>query len=111
MTSKMALLVVLVTWTLVLPATSRALDQSSWESELNAWREKRAGSLQAPDGWLSLIGLGWLKEGDNSFGSEADNRIQINGKAPAHVGIVRFEKASLRLLPPPGGFPKDLLVD
>jgi uncharacterized protein len=111
MTSKMALLVVLVTWTLVLPATSRALDQSSWESELNAWREKRAGSLQAPDGWLSLIGLGWLKEGDNSFGSEADNRIQINGKAPAHVAIVRFEKASLRLLPPPGGFPKDLLVD
>ncbi len=86
-------------------------DQSSWQRDLLAWRAQRATNLQAPEGWLSLIALGWLKEGDNSFGSAEDCRVQITGKAPAHIAIVRLEKGGLRLLPPAGGFPKDLLVD
>ena len=97
----------------VLPllAVCASPDQNSWESELAAWRARRAESLQAPEGWLSLIGLEWLREGDNSFGSAADNRIQIDAKTPAHIGAVRLEKGVLRLLPPAGGFPKDFLVD
>lgn len=88
-----------------------SLDQKHWASELGAWREKRAANLQAPEGWLSLIGLEWLRDGDNSFGSDADNRIQINGKTAGHVGVVRLEKGTPRLLPPAGGFPKELMVD
>jgi uncharacterized protein len=86
-------------------------DQSSWRADLLAWRAKRAANLQAPEGWLSLIALGWLKEGDNSFGTADDSRVQIAGKAPAHIAIVHLEKGTLRLLAPTGGFPKDLLVD
>ncbi len=91
-------------------------DQTSWQRDLLAWRAQRASNLQAPEGWLSLIALGWLKEGDNSFGSADDCRVQIAGKAPAHIAIVRLEnvrleKGVLRLLPPPEGFPKDLMVD
>ena len=83
----------------------------SWQRDLLAWREKRAVNLQAPEGWLSLIGLEWLKEGDNSVGSAADNKIQI-AKAPAHLGIVRLEKdGKMQLLAPSGGFPKELQVD
>jgi uncharacterized protein (DUF1684 family) len=85
--------------------------QASWQRDLLAWRAERATNLQAPEGWLSLIALGWLKEGDNSFGSAADSRVQITGKAPAHIAVVRLEKGALRLLPPAEGFPKDLLVD
>jgi uncharacterized protein len=85
-------------------------DQASWQQDLMAWRAKRATGLQAPEGWLSLIALGWLKEGDNTFGSAADCRVQI-GKGPAHIAIVRLEKGALRLLPPSEGFPKDLLVN
>jgi len=40
-----------------------AKDQASWQRDLLAWRAKRATGLQAPEGWLSLIALGWLKEG------------------------------------------------
>jgi uncharacterized protein (DUF1684 family) len=58
-----------------------------------------------------LIGLDWLRDGDNSFGSDKDNRIQINGSGPAHVGIVHLEKSTLQLLPPAGGFPAAFLVD
>lgn len=86
-------------------------EPGAWQSDLVAWRAHRAASLQAPEGWLSLIALGWLQEGDNTFGSAADSRVQITGKAPAHIGIVRLEKGALRLLPPPEGFPKELLVD
>lgn len=86
-------------------------DQKSWQRDLLAWRAQRATALQAPEGWLSLIALGWLKDGDNSFGSAEDNRVQIAGKAPAHIAIVRLEKGALHLLPPAGGFPKELLLD
>jgi uncharacterized protein (DUF1684 family) len=83
---------------------------SDWQRDLLTWREKRAASLQAPEGWLSLVGLEWLKEGDNSVGSAADNKIQI-AKAPVHLAIVRLEKGVLRLSPPAAGFPKELSVD
>ena len=88
-----------------------ASDQRSWQRGLLTWRAERATALQAPEGWLSLIGLGWLKEGDNSFGAAGDNRVQIAGKAPDHIAVVRLEKGTLRLMPPTGGFPKGLLVD
>ncbi|MGA2353931.1 MAG: DUF1684 domain-containing protein [Terriglobales bacterium] len=86
-------------------------DPAAWQHDLLAWRAQRATSLQAPEGWLSLVALGWLQDGDNTFGAAEDSRVQIAGKIPAHVGIVRLEKAMLRLLPPAEGFPKELLVD
>jgi uncharacterized protein len=86
-------------------------DQTAWQRDLLIWRTQRAAGLQAPEGWLSLIALGWLQEGDNSFGAAEDSRVQISGKIPVHVGVVRLEKGTLRLLPPAEGFPKDLLVD
>jgi uncharacterized protein len=85
--------------------------QATWEHDLLAWRAQRAVGLQAPEGWLSLIALGWLQEGDNTFGSAADSHVQIADKAPAHIAVVRLEKGTIRLLAPAGGFPKDLLVD
>src|SRR5882724_4048906 len=92
-------------------AADSAATPDSWQRDLLAWREKRATNLQTPEGWLSLIGLEWLKEGENSVGSAADNKIQI-AKAPAHLGVVHLEKGgALRLLAPSGGFPKDLQVD
>src|SRR5205814_1085534 len=82
----------------------------SWQRDLLAWREKRATNLQVPEGWLSLIGLEWLKEGDNNVGSAVDNKIQI-AKAPAHLGVIHLEKGAMRIAAPSGGFPKDLLLD
>jgi uncharacterized protein (DUF1684 family) len=34
-------------------------------AEITQWQEKRATRLKAEDGWLSLIGLFWLNEGNN----------------------------------------------
>ena len=92
-------------------ANQKTPESKAWASELETWRARRAANLQAPEGWLSLIGLEWLHDGDNSFGSDADNRIQIAAKTAAHIGVVRLEKGALKLLAPAGGFPKDFLID
>src|SRR6185295_9757053 len=34
------------------------------EAQTNAWHEKRLKNLTSDDGWLTLVGLQWLEEGD-----------------------------------------------
>ena len=73
--------------------------------DLLPWRVDRARELSAPDGWLTLVGLEWLKQGQNSIGLAADNSIRLHGHAPAHLGIIVVEGSQLKLIAPPGGFP------
>jgi uncharacterized protein (DUF1684 family) len=47
------------------PAADKGGDQKQHRAEITEWQTKRAARLQAEDGWLSLIGLFWLNEGDN----------------------------------------------
>jgi uncharacterized protein (DUF1684 family) len=35
------------------------------EAAWNEWRARRDARLRAPDGWLALVGLHWLQEGEN----------------------------------------------
>jgi uncharacterized protein (DUF1684 family) len=110
--ARKSLLAACVMGAMLLPVLAvGADDPSAWQRDLVAWRAMRATNLQAPEGWLSLIALGWLKEGDNSFGSAEDSRVQIAAKAPAHIAVVRLEKGTVRLVAPAGGFPKELLLD
>ena len=107
---KKALAIVALAFIGTIGVSSDTTTSAAWQADLLEWRSQRAAQLQAPEGWLSLIGLEWLKEGDNSVGSAADNRMRI-AKAPAHLAVVRLENGNLRLLSPQGGFPKDLIVD
>jgi uncharacterized protein len=84
---------------------------SAWKTDLLAWRAQHAKDLQKPNGWLTLIGLEWLKPGDNSFGASQGNNLVIQTKTAPHLGVVQLSGTVLALLPPPGGYPKELLVD
>ncbi|MCC6539674.1 MAG: DUF1684 domain-containing protein [Bryobacterales bacterium] len=46
-------------------AAAFAQDPASNET----WRKERLARLQADDGWLTLVGLHWLEEGDNTLAS------------------------------------------
>jgi len=70
------------------PTTAAATDFS--QQNVN-WQNKRLAGLTAPNGWLSLIGLEWLKEGANRVGSAADNDIVLKA-GPAHLGVVTLAK-------------------
>lgn len=91
-------------------ATTRSQDVA-WQNELAEWRTQQALELQKTDGWLALVGLEWLQEGDNSFGSAPDNKVQLPDGAPLYLGILRLEDATVILRPPPGGFPNGFLID
>jgi uncharacterized protein (DUF1684 family) len=85
--------------------------EANWEQDLTAWRTQHAADLQKPDGWLSLSGLEWMVPGDNTVGSAADNKIHLPASGPAHVGVMHLEGKTVTLMPPPGGFAQDLLID
>jgi uncharacterized protein len=75
------------------------------------WRADRARKLSAPDGWLTLVGLEWLKPGKNAIGLAADNQIVLKGNSPEHLAILEVDGAQVRVLPPTGGFPPFLYLD
>jgi len=93
------------------PKTADSAVDPAWRTDLTQWRAQRAHGLSAPDGWLTLVGLDWLKAGNNSIGLAADNQIKLSGHAPEHLGVIVVDGAQIKLLPPPGGFPPHLLVD
>jgi uncharacterized protein (DUF1684 family) len=65
---------------------------AAYDQEIAQWRTTRLKTLQAPDGWLSLIGLQWLKAGVNRIGSAADNDIVLL-VGPAHLGSLTLDKS------------------
>ncbi len=96
------------------PATSTASEsgpEAAWRRSIEGWRTQRDHEIGAPDGWLTLIALEWLKPGVNSFGSAADNQIRINAKAPDHIGMLTVAGGTVQLLSRSGGFPADLMLD
>jgi uncharacterized protein (DUF1684 family) len=85
--------------------------ESVWRQDLAAWRVRREKAIDAPDGWLTLVGMEWLQAGINSVGSAADNQIQLHAQAPEHVGLLTLSGKTVQLLAPSGGFPADLTID
>lgn len=54
--------------------------------EIREWHAKRIENLKKENGWLNLIGLFWLKEGENKFGSNRSNDIIFPDNAPEFMG-------------------------
>jgi uncharacterized protein (DUF1684 family) len=75
--------------------------EATYEQEIAQWREQAEQELRAENGWLSLIGLFWLSEGKNSFGSDPTNDIVLPEGAPAHAGVfvLANEQVTLEVAP------------
>ncbi len=52
-----------------------AQSNSSYKKQIDDWHINREQGLKADDGWLNLVGLYWLEEGKNSFGSGTQNSV------------------------------------
>jgi hypothetical protein len=94
---------VLLSWTLFAQDLDLKKDEATWRAEHTA-------DLLKPDGWLSLVGLEWLRAGDNSVGSAIDNKIRL-ASGPAHLAVLHLEGENVTLKPPAEGFPQDFLVE
>jgi hypothetical protein len=92
-----------------------------WAEDLAAWRAAREREIDAPDGWLTLVGMEWLQPGVNSIGAAEDNQIRVHAQAPDHIGLLKVSGSQPKgkqpaqeivlLQAPSGGFPPDLKID
>jgi uncharacterized protein (DUF1684 family) len=83
--------------------SGNATDPAAYQKQIADWQAKRLERLKRDDGWLTLCGLSWLKEGENTFGSDSSNVIIFPpGKAPAIAGSIWLEHGTLRMQSRPG---------
>ncbi|MDI6765964.1 MAG: DUF1684 domain-containing protein [Bacteroidota bacterium] len=74
------------------------IDINAYKNEFEQWQIKRAESLKKENGWLTLCGLFWLKEGENKFGTDSSNTIIFPpGRSPAYAGSIFLKNNQLSL--------------
>jgi uncharacterized protein len=60
---------------------------TEYVKSIKEFHAQRIDRLKKPGSWLSLVGLYWLKDGENSFGSDESNDIVFpNNLASANLG-------------------------
>jgi uncharacterized protein (DUF1684 family) len=95
----------LLTLMLLLPVTAFAEAEDaavaqSHEEQIRDWRQRRDERLASDSGWMTLVGLEWLQEGENRVGSGASSTVKIPG-GPALWGTIHVDGDELRFVPAP----------
>jgi uncharacterized protein (DUF1684 family) len=66
------------------------------------WRSQEEAKLKADDGWLTVVGLDWLKQGENRVGSNPNYEIRLPKTAPDRVGTLTLRAGQVRFRPEKG---------
>jgi uncharacterized protein (DUF1684 family) len=74
----------------------------SYQREIESWRAQRMARLAADDGWLTVVGLTWLKEGSNRFGADPASDVVLPAGAPPHAGVLRLAGGQVTVEIAPG---------
>lgn len=70
------------------------------QDEVADWYDNRIADLTGHNGYMNLAGLYWLKDGINSFGSDASNDIVFpDGKISAKAGFFMLRNGVVSLVP------------
>lgn len=71
--------------------------QGDYAASIETWRAEREARLTADDGWLTVAGLFFLREGENGFGSDPLHDIVLpSGPADAGAFVLRDGRVTLR---------------
>jgi uncharacterized protein (DUF1684 family) len=80
-----------------------AADGDVYRREMEQWRAQHQRKLAADDGWLTVAGLDWLKEGENRVGADPASEVPLPpGSAPQKVGTISLRAGKAVLHPAPG---------
>jgi uncharacterized protein (DUF1684 family) len=88
--------------TAVLSRGAGAADLSGYQQSVEKWRRDYQAKLTSDTGWLTVSGLFWLHEGENSFGSDPKNNIVLPAVAPAFAGVFFFHNGKTVVRVHPG---------
>ncbi|MBD1209639.1 MAG: DUF1684 domain-containing protein [Ignavibacteria bacterium] len=93
---------------IVKSATSAAFDENEaikqapdYAYSVQQWRSEREATLKSENGWLSLAGLFWLKQGANTVGADKKNAVILpsaNGAVAARIGTIQFDGKTTKFL-------------
>jgi len=73
-------------------------DQEFVKAEME-WRAQRDRRMREPTSWLTIAGLFWLEEGENSFGTSSSNKIVLpQGSAPSDAGKFVFTEGKVEVI-------------
>ena len=71
---------------------------NTYFNSIKDWRKAYEEKLGAPDGWLSISGLYWLKEGDNLIGTGHPSQVLLPyGAGPANTAAINLQGTHLKL--------------
>ncbi len=73
-----------------------------YEKTIAEWRAQQEARLKADDGWLTVVGLHWLKEGESRVGSNASFEVPLPKSAPDRAGTLTLRAGRVRFKPAPG---------
>lgn len=80
---------------------AQSLDEATYIAETQKWRQARHDRLADDNGWLTLVGLEWLVDGDNTVGSVEGSAARIPG-GPGSWGVIRVEDDTIMFSPAAG---------
>lgn len=72
-------------------------DRESYVESIRQWQQERLAGLKARDGWLNLAGIYWLKEGEQTIGSDPSNDHVFPERAPAFIASLTLEGESVHI--------------
>ena len=98
MTARSNLSVGLIIIILALSIIVTAADDPTYTKAREKWRAERLEEINGEDGWTTLVGLFWLNEGQNKFGSDPSNEIVLpRSSAPKFAGSMRLDNGVVTL--------------
>lgn len=77
----------LVSFLLFASCEKTMVTDPNYEKEVMNFRQRRVAFLKSEKGYINLVGLFWLREGENSFGSGADNDMVFPAEFPDNFGV------------------------
>jgi len=87
---------------LCLAIASAAVLAGDYATEIAKFRAGREKSLVREDGWTTVVGLSWLKEGDNRAGSDVSADVPLPASLPGQVGVFTLHSGHVRFQPAAG---------
>lgn len=86
-----------------LQAGAPAQAQPDYKTEIEKWRADYTQDLLKPQGWLSVAGLTWLKQGANTLGSAEGSAVLLPKRvSPPQLGTLTLDGSKVMLSVEPG---------
>jgi len=74
---------------IVAAAATPDIHSAAYQADFAKWHDSLENSRRK--NWVPLVGLFWLRDGDNRIGSDQKDDVPLpEGKAPAQVGVISF---------------------